>query len=266
MATSTGPQPDLLWEEFDPGRQVGWHVRCYGKVTSTMDVAWRLAREGAGHGTAVVALDQTQGRGRSGREWVSRPGDSLTMSVLLRPPASAAPSLSLTAGLAVVWAIGELSGAKATIKWPNDVRIDGRKVAGILTEAEVDTEGRSAVVIGIGLNLKLDTSAYEDIREIATSLEAATGRDATAPASASAVLDALDKAYAQVTAGVHMVARWREALDMLGSKVTVRSGEEEVTGVAEDVAPDGSLVVRLDDGGTREVSAGEITRESSAME
>ena len=256
---STKARPGLLWEQFDAGRQVGGHVLCYRQVASTMDVAWTLDREGSAHGTAVVALDQTQGRGRFGREWVSRPGDSLAMSVLLRPPAVVAPTLSLAAGLAAVRAVAELSGAKATIKWPNDVRIDARKVAGILTEAQVDTQGVATVVIGVGLNLTLDVSEYEELRETATSLRAATGRDVTVTASADAVLRALDEAYRQAVTGPDLVAAWREVLDTLGSRVTVRSGDGVVTGVAEDVAPDGSLVLRLDDGGTTEVSAGEVT-------
>ena len=223
-----------------------------------MDVAWAMAASGAAHGTTVVALGQTSGRGRLGRSWVSALGESLTMSVLLRPTADAVPALSLTAGLAVVRAIAALTGAQATIKWPNDVRIGGKKVAGILTEARVDIGGLATVVVGVGLNLTLDAAGYAEIRETATSLGSATGRDASVATAADEVLEQLDRAYQDLLAGADVVADWRAALDTLGSRVAVRSGEEEITGVAEDVAADGSLLVRLDDGRSARLSSGEV--------
>ena len=257
--TEQPPSP-VLWEQFDTTQQIGGHVLCYRQVESTMDVAWTLAEAGASHGATVVCLDQTRGRGRFGRSWVSRPGESLTMSVLFRPPAPVLPTLSLTVGLAVVRAIAHLTGARATIRWPNDVRIGAKKVAGILTEVRVDTQGTATAVVGVGLNLTLDVAQHTDIRDIATSLRAETGQDVTVTAATNAVLGALDEAYRQVVvAGADLVASWRDALDTLGSRVTVRSGDEETTGVAEDVAADGSLLVRLASGQWARLAAGEIT-------
>lgn len=254
-----GPSPALLWEQFVATRQIGGHLLCYAQADSTMDVAWALASRGSAHGTAVIALDQTRGRGRYGRSWVSAPGQSLTMSVLLRPPAAAVPRLSLTAGLAVVRAVAILAGAHASIKWPNDIRIGGKKVAGILTEARVDTGGSATVVVGVGMNLTFNVADHAEIRETATSLRAATGRDARVAAAADEVLGQLDRAYGELLAGGDVVAAWRDTLDTLGTRVTFRSGNEELTGVAEDIADDGSLLLRLDDGQWARVSAGEVT-------
>jgi BirA family biotin operon repressor/biotin-[acetyl-CoA-carboxylase] ligase len=173
------------------------------------------------------------------------------------------PRLSLTAGLAVVRAIAVLTGAHATIKWPNDIRIGGKKVAGILTEARVDTGGSATVVVGVGLNLTLDVAGYADIRETATSLRAATGRDAGVSAAANEVLGELNLTYQELLAGGDVVASWRSALDTLGSRVTVRSDEEALTGLAKDVAADGSLLVQTDDGRWLRVSAGEVTSQQA---
>ncbi len=241
-------QPTAQVEWFVPGRRMGAHVLVYHQVGSTMDTAWGLAGTGASEGTAVVAHEQTHGRGRFGRPWVGEPGDSLFLSVILTPPVELAPRLSMVAGLAVARAVERLTGEPCTIKWPNDVRVRGKKVCGILIEARVDTTGAMSAVVGVGLNLDLDTRTHPELKETATSLSAITGHPVGYRPAADAVLDALDAAYAEVLAGADILVPWRRMLDTLGQRVTARWNDTEETGVAEDVADDGSLVLRRDDG------------------
>ena len=224
-----------------------------------MDVAWDLAERGVAHGTTVIAMGQTQGRGRFGRAWVSAPNDSLTLSVVLRLDAMLAAKLSVLSGLAVVRAIHAATEVQPTIKWPNDVRIAGKKVCGILVELRADTAGTVVAVVGIGLNLNLDVSAHPNIQSTAVSLRAATGRDLDVPAASEAILGALDETYAQAAAGADVVAAWRDTLDTLGVRVTVRTVDREETGVAEDVADDGSLLLRRGDDSLVRLSSAEVT-------
>ena len=223
-----------------------------------MDLAWEQTNN-AGHGAAVIALDQTAGHGRFGRTWVSAPGASLTMSVVVHSTGALTLLPDIVCGVAVVRAIHRLTGATATIKWPNDVRLDGKKVCGILVIGRIDTQGHATSVVGIGLNLGLDFERYPELREVATSLAAATGRHVSVNEAAEAVLDALDLAYSQAKQGQDLHSEWRAMLDMLGERVTARAGEHVDVGMAEDVAPDGALVLRHDDGSIVLLSAGEVT-------
>jgi BirA family biotin operon repressor/biotin-[acetyl-CoA-carboxylase] ligase len=252
--------PSVLWERFIPNVQLGHHLICYDEVASTMDTAWEAVEHGSlTHGSAVIALNQTQGKGRFDRSWVSEPGESLTMSVVVQPSTEVAERLSMIAGLAILKSIESLTGVRSTIKWPNDVRIVGKKVCGILVQTRVDTAGSATAVVGIGLNLGLDVSRYEDIRDTATSLRAATGYDVEMVPAAEAVLRAFDELYGATKAGVGMHAEWSDAIDTLGNKViaTIRGVEE--TGIAEGVAADGSLLFRREDGTLVQISSGEVT-------
>jgi BirA family biotin operon repressor/biotin-[acetyl-CoA-carboxylase] ligase len=257
MGFSTAPL--VLWERFVPSRQIGRHVLCYKQLDSTMSQAWNLVNNGAIHGTAVVALEQTQGHGRLGRSWISEPGHSLTTSVILHTNALVAAKLSMVSGLAVVQAVHRLTGTHCTIKWPNDVRIATKKVCGILPEVRVDTEGTAVAVVGFGLNLSLDTNQYPEIRDNAVSLQAATGYDIKMSAAADALLEALDELHTGAIGGRDVLGEWRGTLDTLGSRVTARFRSGEETGMAEGVADDGSLLLRRPDGTLMKLASGEVT-------
>ena len=244
MATSVRAQVE--W--FLPDRRLGRHVLVYQRVGSTMEVAWELAGQGATEGTAVLAYEQSKGRGRFSRPWVAEPGSSLLMSVVMRPPVELAPRLAVVTGLAVAQAVERLAGVACTIKWPNDVRIHGKKVCGILIESRADTSGSVIAVVGVGLNLELDVAKHPELKGTATSLREAAGRSIEIQQAAEAVLQSLDTIYSQAMAGSDVIALWRGFVDTLGQRVTARWKEEEETGVAEDVTSDGSLVLRRDDG------------------
>jgi BirA family transcriptional regulator, biotin operon repressor / biotin---[acetyl-CoA-carboxylase] ligase len=225
-----------------------------GRVESTQAIAFSLAAEGAADGTAVVAESQAAGRGRRGRTWLDEAGASLLVSVLLRPrlPAVRLPLLSLATGVAVAETLASVAGVPARLKWPNDVLVGGRKIAGILLESRLGTA--PLVVIGVGVNLAQRTfpSALE---ERATSVVLETGRDVDREAVLGALLDALDRQRAALEQGgdAGVLQRWRALSATLGGTVSI----DGVSGVAVDVDHDGALIV-AEGGQRRRVVAGEI--------
>ncbi|MEK9658674.1 MAG: biotin--[acetyl-CoA-carboxylase] ligase [Chloroflexota bacterium] len=248
-----------VWERFDSAHTLGRHINGYGTLVSTQDAAWALADAGARHGTAVQADTQTQGRGRFARRWEAGPGDALLLSVLVRPPLAVVPLLTVATTLAVCDAVRALAGVEAAVKWPNDVHVDGRKLAGVLAEGRTGTDGATACVIGIGLNLNLDPAAHPAIAETATSLRALTSGYFEPAHAGAVVLAALDGAYAAGVGGEDLVARWRAALDTLGKRVRVGVPGGALAGIAEDVDREGRLLLRTDDGRVHTLPAGDVT-------
>src|SRR5262249_51148011 len=139
-------------------RRIDWHA----SLDSTQRRATELARDGAEEGTTVIAETQTAGRGRLGRRWHSPPGLNVYASVILRPalPPSEVPQVALVAGLATARAVAAATGLDARVKWPNDVLLDGRKVAGILTEMEAELERVRFVIVGIGVNVNAAAETF----------------------------------------------------------------------------------------------------------
>ena len=209
-------------------------------TTSTNDRARALAIAGAPHGTLVTATEQTAGRGRQGRTWTAAAGDALLMSLVLRDPPALLP---LAAGLAVA----EAAGPASVVKWPNDVLIDGRKVAGILAEGRSD-EGWA--VLGIGLNVALR------VDELPPELHDTAGTLGLEPADLEPTLErlmgALERALALDTSALLEAYRTRDALR--GHEVSWSGGR----GTAAGIDGAGRLVVELGDGGRTALSAGEV--------
>jgi BirA family biotin operon repressor/biotin-[acetyl-CoA-carboxylase] ligase len=213
------------------------HLRSIG---STNARARELAEAGAPHGTAVTAGEQTAGRGRQGRGWSTPPGSALALSLVIREPD---PLLSLRAGLAVA----DLAGEGALVKWPNDVLVGGRKVAGVLVEGRPQ-EGWA--VLGIGVNAALDLSVLpEDIRERAGSLG---WQPRELPRALEELLAALAARLDQPPDAVLAALRERDALS--GRPVRWNGGE----GTGAGIAGDGALLVRDSAGGVRALDAGEV--------
>jgi BirA family transcriptional regulator, biotin operon repressor / biotin---[acetyl-CoA-carboxylase] ligase len=214
----------------------------YRLTDSTNERAKDLALGGAPHGTIVTADEQTAGRGRQGRTWVAPPGSALLLSVLLRDLGKAQAHLPLAAALAVCEACERAAPVSCRIKWPNDVWIDGRKVAGILIEGRPQ-EGWA--VLGVGVNVSTREGDFPpELRDIATSIAASTP-DAGAPG----LNDFLVLLTAQLNSRLAdkpkaIVAGWRERDALEGQHVQWQSGE----GVAEGINDDGALVVQTDSG------------------
>ena len=240
-----------------------WHVISLDSTASTNADAVRLAGEGAAEGTVVVARTQTAGRGRQGRAWVSRPGAGLYFSAILRPHAEpeAAATLPLVAGLAVAEAVAPLLPSREVkIKWPNDVLVGGRKLAGILCEMQTGESGVAHVVVGIGVNVNLAESELPpDVAAVATSLSQAAGRAFALDAVLDAVLGSLGDAYdAWRRGGLAALLPRIGARDALrGRHVRIGLVGEPVEGVADGIAPSGALLLRKPDGGVEALFSGE---------
>jgi BirA family biotin operon repressor/biotin-[acetyl-CoA-carboxylase] ligase len=212
-------------------------------IGSTNERARELAEQGAAHGTLVTAGEQTAGRGRQGRGWVTPPGVAIAASLVLRDYDDLLP---LRAGLAVA----DVAGERALVKWPNDVWIEGRKVAGILAEAR----GHDWAVLGIGVNVALDPSTLPpEVAEIAGTL----GRDVEqVEPTLVELLSALEQRLTEDRDATLAALRDRDAL--LGQPVRWQDGE----GTGAGIDPTGALLVNRLDGTTVALSAGEVTLSS----
>jgi BirA family biotin operon repressor/biotin-[acetyl-CoA-carboxylase] ligase len=225
------------------------------EVESTNDLARLLAAGGLPEGATVVAGRQTRGRGRFGRAWISPPG-GLWCSLLLRPAADAGWGwLSLATAVAVAEAVERAAGARSTIRWPNDVLIGGRKVAGVLIEVIPD-----AVVIGVGINANVDPGAFpDDLRAPVTSLVAAVGRPVALVALLETLLERCTSWYdAWSRRDPAVAAAWSDRDATRGTHVSVRGPGAMVEGWAEGVDVDGALLLRLSGGEIQRVIAGDL--------
>ena len=239
-------------------RTIGRRLMFFQELTSTMDEAARQAEAGVEDGTVVVAENQTAGRGRFGRSWVSRRGN-LYLTIVLRPTLQALPFLSSLGGVAVVRAIREATGLRTRIKWPNDVLLDGKKVAGILVEISSEGEMVRHALVGVGINVSLDPAGMEGIASPATSLNTAAGRPVSREEVLRHFLQALDALYLQLTLGESPLVEWKGLLDTLGQRVRVSWQDEMHLGRAEGVDVLGNLQLRLDDGELVTLTVGDVT-------
>ena len=240
---------------------LGQTLHCSDELPSTNDRAKELAEEGAGHGEVVIAESQTAGRGRRGRAWSSPSGKNLYLSVVLRPalPPQRAPELTLVASVAACDACRQ-AGVEAGIKWPNDVLVGGRKLAGILTELSAEPDQVHWVVLGIGVNLNARADDFPgDLREIATSLAIERGQPVPRALFTAALLSSLEQ-WLDVHAAEGFApirAAWRERSVTLGHEVSVDGDGGPISGVAEDIDEAGALLVRGASGLSR-VVAGDV--------
>jgi BirA family biotin operon repressor/biotin-[acetyl-CoA-carboxylase] ligase len=259
--------PDRLGEnELEPllqTRDLGRTLRYFEQTTSTSQVAWSLGEEGAPHGTVVVADQQSQGKGRSGRSWISPPGVNLYLSILLRPdvPAAHAPELTLVAAVALCEALRDAGCERARIKWPNDVEIGARKAAGILTEMSADAQGVDFVVVGIGVDVNMQAEELPpEIKDIATSVRIALGKPFPRARLLAKLLERfeawLDR-YEDEGFGV-IRARWTALSSTVGSRVRLSLNGKTIEGRAESIDEAGHLIVRTESGGLEKVVAGDV--------
>ena len=237
-------------------------VHLFERIGSTNDVARALANSGAPAGTVVLAEEQLAGRGRGGKEWASPPGLGIWMTVILRPASLPAPGLlPILVGLAAAEAMDAFAKpARAQVKWPNDVHLAGRKVAGILCEGAWEADRPGAVVAGIGINSghSLDDFA-PDLRDVATSLRISAGwappRAEVAGAVVRGILRLAANPPAQLGGALLDALRARDALE--GREVVV-TGATPVTGIALGISPAGALLVRSETGALRTIRAGTV--------
>jgi BirA family biotin operon repressor/biotin-[acetyl-CoA-carboxylase] ligase len=239
-------------------RFIGQRVIYYPSLPSTNDAAKEEAQKGAKEGTVIVADEQTAGRGRIRRGWLSPPG-SISFSIILHPEVAYLPPLIMVASLGVVHCIEKVTGLKAEIKWPNDVLIKDKKVCGILIESEVKGRQVDYAVLGIGVNVNLRLSDFPEILPSATSLSHELRREVSRLDLLRCLLAEIEKLYLALPSGDAVYREWRDNLVTLGKKVKVSSGETSYEGIAESVASDGSLLLRQPDGSLRKIVAGDVT-------
>ena len=241
------------------GCTVGCDVRLFETLDSTMDDAKRLAEGGAAEGTVVLAEEQTAGRGRFDRSWMSVPGEDLLFSVVFRPGVVQAPYINMAAALSVCSTVGHATGLDTAIKWPNDVKLAGRKVSGILVESMVSRSNIEYTVLGVGLNVNSNPAAVPEIAATATSMYRESGRTFDRTEILIEVLRELDRRYGLIREGRSMREEWSSRLETLGRSVVVRWQDSTEEGTATGVDEMGNLILRKADGTRKSVVAGEVT-------
>jgi len=233
--------------------EITWSLHYEPSCDSTQDLAREAASGGAAPGWTVTTDLQNRGRGRHGRSWTAPVGKALLFSTVLQPPVDVVPLLPLLAAVTVAGGVELSTGAAPELKWPNDVLLNGKKLAGILLERPPG----SSLILGVGLNA--NQSATE-LPEGATSLAVELGHPVEREALMAAILNDLGNAYERADReGVDWILPgWRSRTAMLGKPVTFRRDGVLVRGLAEDVGADGALLVRTADGTRLSIVAGDV--------
>ncbi len=244
-------------------RRFGRPLHYFPEVDSTNDTARRLAAEGAGEGTAVISDRQLRGRGRRGRRWLSRTGEGLCLSVILRPrcPPARYPGLTLLAAAAAGRAIESRAGVGFELKWPNDILLGGLKAGGVLAETGTDRDGESFLVVGIGINVSGEDFPPA-LRGRATSIRRAGGGGAGRAELAAGILAELEELYRDFGPEgdlSRVLAICRERSATIGRLVRASGGGMEAAGLALGITAEGGLRIRQDDGRELTLSSGEVT-------
>jgi BirA family transcriptional regulator, biotin operon repressor / biotin---[acetyl-CoA-carboxylase] ligase len=243
----------------------------FSVIDSTNVHACVIANGGAPEGTLVVAEAQLRGRGRMGRLWFSPAGEGIYVSVILRPrvPPSDAPRLVLMTAVAVAETLLAHAAMPFTIKWPNDILVDGKKIAGILTEMRLDRDRIDYVVIGLGLNVNTRAETLPpEIEGTATSLCAVTGRLFSRADLLRTYLEKLEGYYRLFREGHFepIRERWRDLARIIGKQVKIAGVDRTYEGEVVDIDPTGFLILKSPDGTVERILAGDVSliEESSA--
>ena len=244
------PDIPFPWEFADRD----FNVLYYPEVASTMDTAKELARNGCPHLTVVVAGRQLRGRGRLKRQWLSDEG-GLYFTMVLRPtiPLVLSSRVNFLASLTLARVIREMFRIDAAVKWPNDILVDGRKISGMLSELEAETDRVLFINIGMGINVNNDPSAAEPG---ATSLKKISGREISKKMLLGRFLDEFENRLKNSDLE-NVIAEWKKYTVTLNRRVKIVTHKEESEGLAVDVEPDGTLVLELADGSRKKIVYGD---------
>lgn len=241
---------------------IGRTVYAYDTIDSTNNEAKRLAQAGAPHGSIFIAEQQTNGKGRLGRTWISPRGSGIWFSILLRPNTSPMQitNITLLTGLCMCKAIKLYTGCDAKIKWPNDIVIGSKKVCGILTEMAAEVDRIEYVIIGTGINVY--NEAFPDELSVkATSLQAETQNEISRVALFQLVLETFEqllKRYSMQDDGI-MLEEYKSLCVTLGRRISVVRNQQQICGTAVDITPTGELMMLSEDGSRQEIGSGEVT-------
>ncbi len=240
--------PEQLMRGLVSNLHIGKQVFCYDSVSSTNDIAHHLAKSGAQSGTIIVAEFQTAGRGRGAKKWIAQKGENLTTSVILRPtmPLENLAALPLLVALAIAQAIEEIARRQVEIKWPNDVLMQRKKVAGVLVETSAQAGAVDYIVVGIGLNVN-QAQFPDDLADRATSLFLETGIRYDKSTLLVSLMRFLDAHYTRFAKGEteSLLTTWRAYCKMLGKPITFFQGNLRREGIALDIDKRGFLRVEI---------------------
>ena len=261
--------PDLLLpSEIEEGldtKVFGKGNIIYFKETDSTNIkAKDLAAKGAPEGTVVVAEKQTKGRGRRGRSWFSPSGDGIYTSLILRPTMSPGetPRITLMTAVAMAEALLSLTQLKIRIKWPNDILVNGKKIAGILTEISTEMDGVNYIIVGLGLNVNTPAESFPaEIKGEATSILIETGKQFPRAPLVREYLRWYEKYYEifNKRGFESIIHRWKELADIAGQQIVVDVLGEKYIGEVLDVDSDGVLILRDSKGNTHRIFSGDVT-------
>jgi BirA family biotin operon repressor/biotin-[acetyl-CoA-carboxylase] ligase len=235
----------------------------YDTVSSTNEVAKEIAKKSVEERIVIVAEEQTMGKGRLNRQWIS-PRGGLWLSIVMRPQISPkeAVKLNFMTSSAVARTIQGMFGLRTEVKWPNDVLVNGRKICGILTESNNKGDGVDFVVVGIGANVNVDLEAFpKGLRDSVTSLKYELGYGVDRKSLTTSLLQNFEDRYRRLQQGLWngLLYEWKSLATFLGEQVEVDSFEEVFVGEAWDVDDDGALIIRFDNGVLRKIVAADVT-------
>lgn len=237
-------------------------IMMFDRVDSTNRIALEMASQGLPGGIVILAEAQEKGKGRLGREWFSPEGMNLYFSLLLRPyqPARDFPLYSLATSVALIEAIQRTTGLAVQIKWPNDVVLEDKKLAGILLESEVRGEQSPSLVVGVGVNVNIGLTDFPpELQKSATSLRIALGRPVDRANLLIELFNQLVEQYRLVDDKALLIQAVRQHCQTLGRRVRVQTARQEFEGWAEDLQEDGALLIRMGDGNQRRILVGDVT-------
>jgi BirA family transcriptional regulator, biotin operon repressor / biotin---[acetyl-CoA-carboxylase] ligase len=245
-------------------QRLGTEFHYVAEIGSTNTYARRLAEQGAREGELVIAESQTDGRGRLGRHWVSPPNVNLYISFILRPklPPARAPQITLMAAVALAETLQSFLPVAPSIKWPNDITVKGKKLAGILTEVNCGTESVEFVILGIGVNVNYPVDLMpEEIRQRATSVLAECQNKVSREDLLWRLIQDLDRCYGEIEENgfAPLVPRWEAYFGWRGQRVRIELLDQVVFGLAKGIDHDGALLLEDEDGRLQRVIAGDVS-------
>ena len=237
----------------------------FNTIDSTSNKAKQMAYQGAAEGTVVISEEQTGGRGRLGRQWMSPKGTGIWMSIILKPQIEPQEATKITqvAAAAVALAIRNLTGCKPGIKWPNDVILGGKKVCGILTEMGGELNSVNYVIVGIGINVNMHNKDFpEDLLETATSLMEFCGKTFSRKLLVINILREFEELYLDFTINNNInksVSICRDLSVTLGNQVKIIQRGNEMLGEALDITENGELIIKNSEGKIQNIMSGEVS-------
>ncbi|MBN2255046.1 MAG: biotin--[acetyl-CoA-carboxylase] ligase [Deltaproteobacteria bacterium] len=256
--------PERGLRDLTAGRLIGREILYFNVIDSTNLYAAKVAHQGIPEGTVIIADCQTKGRGRLNRVWQSPPGRNLYTSIILRPlvEPSVAPQLTLLAGVAVADVLSLYCDRQATLKWPNDVQVRGKKICGILTEMRTSGASVEYVVIGIGINLNMRRDEFhEDFRETSTSVREENGADVSRVAFAADLYGSVERWYGEYHQNGFEPIRdtWLTYAGIVGRQIRVNRPDDIQKGTVLGIDEYGALLIHDDEKNVKRVLSGDIS-------